>query len=452
MYQIKPRRLFAMDWAMADERNIRRMERMVRGMGRDPSEVRVLAAEELPDVIRESGWIGEVRQGAYDMVRDPDFIFTAFRWVSDAERTEIMRSDLFRRCVEAHRTYGDCKQWFTGGRILAMLGAAPIHHYEKRPEWDPKLVCWSLYDIHSAWGCVHRCAYCQRGSVYVINLNLEEFVERVDQLLEQNPWQKTIRYDVEQDVLAIEPEYGACELLVNHFARLDDRYLILFSKSANVDHLLSLDHRGHTIILWTLCSRTVSRRYEARTGSMEQRIEAAAKCSEAGYPVRFKCKPVIPIRGWREETTEMLERLYARVKPENISMEMVFFDSVAEMDATLGLENLDPEFVEAAREAEARYGDQWRHDLEGPRPFTFEVKEKVYRHLITESKRLSPETPVTLCAETQRMWDALAPLIGYREYDYVCNCGPLCTPGLRRIESVSGPDAERIAERAAAAA
>lgn len=147
----------------------------------------------------------------------------------------------------------------------------------------------------------------------------------------------------------------------------------------------------------------------------------------------------------------MLELLYSRVKPENISMEMVFFDSVAEMDATLGLENLDPEFVEAAREAEARYGDQWRNDLEGPRPFTFAVKEKVYRYLISELQRLSPETPVTLCAETQRMWDALAPLIGYREHDYVCNCGPLCTPGLRRIERVSGPDAPRIAERAAAA-
>ena len=57
-------------------------------------------------------------------------------------------------------------------------------------------------------------------------------------------------------------------------------------------------------------------------------------------------------------------------------MEMVFFDSVAEMDATLGLENLDPEFVEAARGAEARYGDQWRHDLEEPRPFTFELKKR----------------------------------------------------------------------------
>ena len=215
----------------------------------------------------------------------------------------------------------------------------------------------------------------------MINLNLEEYVERVDQLLEQNPWQKTIRYDVEQDVLPIEPEYGACELLVNHFARLDDRYLILFSKSANVDHLLSLDHRGHTIMLWTLCSRTVTRRY-SRGPAQWAADRGYREMQRAGYPVRFKCKPVVPIRGWREETTEMLELLYSRVKPENISMEMVFFDSVAEMDATLGLENLDPEFVEAAREAEARYGDQWRNDLEGPRPFTFAVKEKVYRYLI----------------------------------------------------------------------
>lgn len=450
MYQINPRRLYAMEWAMADERNVRRMEAMVRAMGREPSEVRVIAAEELPDVIRENGWIGEVRQGAYEQLRDPDFIFNAFRWVSDAERGEIMRSDLFRQCVDAHRTYGDCKQGFTGSRVLAMMGAAPINHFEKRPEWNASLVCWSLHDIHSAWGCVHRCAYCQRGSVYVINLNLEEYVERVDRLLEENPWQKTIRYDVEQDVLAIEPEYGACELLVNHFARKDDRYLILFSKSANVDHLLSLDHRGKTIMLWTLCTRTVSRRYEAKTGSMEQRIEAAVECREAGYPVRFKCKPVIPIRGWREETTEMLEMLYSRVQPENLSIEMVFFDSVAEMDATLGLKNLDPEFVEAAREAEARYAGAWRTDLEGQKPFPFEVKEAVYRHLIGESRRLSPETPVTLCAETQRMWDTLSDLVGYQAHNYVCNCGPLCTPGLKRIENVQGPDAVRIAERAAA--
>ena len=430
MYRMNPRRLYAMEWALRDERNVRRMESLLRGLGRDASEVVVLRDEDLPQAIRDSGWIGEVRQGAYQEPHDPDFLFTAFRWVSPEERSQMAGTDLFRECVKAHITYGDCNQGYLGGRVVAMMGGAPFYHYERRPDWDPALTCWSLHDLHSAWGCVHRCAYCQRGSVYVVNLNLEEFVEHVDQLLAENPWQKTWRYDVEQDVLPIEPEYGACEMLVNDFARRDGRYLILFSKSANVDHLLPLDHRGHTMMLWTL----------------EQRIAAARKCQDAGYPVRFKCKPVIPIRDWRAETTEMFETLYANVRPENISIETVFFSSVAEMDATVGLDSLDPEFVAAAREAEAEAAaaGKWPRHLHGERPFPFTVKEAIYRHMITESRRISPETPVTLCAETARMWEALADILDYKPWDYVCNCGPQCPPGLERLTCVEGPDAARV--------
>lgn len=444
MYKIHPRKLYVMDWALRDERNVRRMERMVRGMGRQTSEVQAITAEQLPQIIRENRWIGEVRQGAYIEHKDPDIIFTAFKWVSPQERARVCTSNLFKECVDAHIRYGDCKQGYISGRVQAILGVADFFHYEQRPQWDPTIVCWSLYDLHSAWGCLHRCAYCQRGSVYVINLNLEEFVEHVDQLLAENPWQKTFRYDVEQDVLAIEPEYGACEMLVRDFAKRSDQFLILFSKSANVDHLLHLPHNGHTIMLWTLSTHTVSRRYEPRTATMEERIEAAYKCQQAGYNVRFKCKPVIPIRGWREEITHMLELMYSKVQPDNLSVEMVFFDSVAEMDATLGLENLDPEFVAAAKQEEERVGQNWPKHLHGPRPFTFEAKLQVYRHFITESRRLSPTTPVTLCAEAQRYWDALSDVLDWKPWNYVCNCGPHCKPGLRRVTMVEGPDAERI--------
>jgi len=435
--------MFVTDWAMSDGRNVERMERMVRGMGRNPSEVQVISAEEMPDVIQSSGWMGEVRQGAYVNATDPDVVFNASKWLTTEERGALAGSDVFQRCIDAYDAYGDCKQWFTGSRTQALFGAAPFYHFEKRDAWKEDLVCWSLHDLHSAWGCLHRCNYCQRGSVYVINLNLEEFVDHVEELATANAWQKMFRYDVEQDVLAIEPEYGACKLLVEAFAQREDQYLLLFSKSANVDHLLDLDHRGHTLMLWTLSSHTVSRQHEAKTGTLEQRLEAARKCQDAGYRLRFKCKPIVPIKGWREETTRMFEQLYAAVTLENVSMEVVFVDSVAEMDATMGAANLDPEFVAAARAAEA--AGEWDRAAHGPKPFTFEVKEAIYRHFITESKRLSPETPITLCAETQRMWRALEDVLEYQPWDYVCNCGPLCTPGCRRIQTVTGPDAGRIA-------
>lgn len=449
MYAMKPRHLFAMDFALQDERNVRRLERLVAGMGRSMSEVQVIGVEQLPEAIRTGQWIGEVRQGAYREANDPDFLFSSFRWVSDAERKAIAESELFKQCVQAHAAYGDCRQWFTGSRILAMFGAAPFYHYEQRPKWNPAHVCWSLHDIHSAWGCAHRCSYCQRGSVYVVNLNVEEFVGKVGELIAANSWQKTWRYDVEQDVLALEPEYDACRQLVEDFARRDDHYLLLFTKSANVDFLLPLQHGGHTMMLWTLSSHTASRQYEALTGTMEERIEAAARLQEAGYGIRFKLKPIIPLKGWREETTEMLELLYSKVKPDNLSMEMVFVDTVAELDETMGRENLDPAFVQAAERAEADRGDRWDKAVDGEKPFPHEIKEQLYRYVISESRRLSPETPVTLCAETQRMWEALGDLLTGDPWNYPCNCGPHCKPGLRCIQSPEGPDAERIAAAAA---
>jgi hypothetical protein len=452
MYDMHPRNLYALDWALQDERNVRRLERLVAGLGRQMSEVRVITAEELPQAIRDGGWIGEVRQGAYKEVSDPDFLFTAFKWLTPEQQSAVAGTELYQQCVAAHAAYGDCKQWFTGGRILAMLGAAPFYHFEQRPEWHPALVCWSLHDLHTAWGCAHRCSYCQRGSVYVINLNVEEFVDKVGDLIDRNRWQKTFRYDVEQDVFAIEPEYGACELLVRDFARRDDQYLILFTKSANTDFLLPLEHNGHTMLLWTLSTHTVSRRYEALTGTMEERIEAARRCQQAGYTVRFKLKPIIPIRNWRQETTEMLELLYSRVKPDNLSMEMLFVDSVSELNDTMGADNLDAAFVAAARQAEAERGACWHRAQDGEKPFPFEVKAEVYRHVISESRRLSPETPVTLCAETQRMWDALGDLLDGQPWNYPCNCGPHCTPHLERITHVEGPDAERIRRAAACGA
>ena len=162
MYRWQPRRMFVTDWAMSDERNVERMERMVRGLGRSPSEVQVISAEQMPDVIRSSGWIGEVRQGAYANASDPDVVFSASKWMTAAERGALAKTDLFKRCIDAYRAYGDCKQWFTGSRTRALFGASPFYHFEKRDVWKEDLVCWSLHDLHSAWGCLHRCDYCQR--------------------------------------------------------------------------------------------------------------------------------------------------------------------------------------------------------------------------------------------------------------------------------------------------
>jgi len=450
LYDVASERIYVMSRVFDDPASTARLDSMLAGMGRGRDDVIVLDDEQLPGVIAERQWVGDSRQGAAAIQSDPDIIFSAFTWPTREQKAALVQGQLYKDCLAAFKMLGGPISYIGPRVAQAALGSIDFYHYERRPEWNPETVCWSLHDIHSAWGCLHRCAYCTRGDVYVIMLNIEEFVDHVDTLLDANPWQKVIRYDVEQDVLPLEPEYGASKMLVEHFAELDDRYLILFSKSANVDFLLPLDHKGHTIMLWTLTPATVSRDIEPRTGTMEERIEAARKCQEAGYPVRFKCKPVVPKKNWRAETTHMFETLFAAVKPENISMELLFFQGgTDEMDKVMGFDTFPPEIVEACKRAEAE-SDTWNRARHGMPPFPFEVVREVYHHFIGEVRRLSPDTPITLCAETQRMWEELADLLPCKPWDYVCNCGPHCAPGLCTIDHVEGPDAPRIAAARAA--
>lgn len=60
--------------------------------------------------------------------------------------------------------------------------------------------------------------------------------------------------------------------------------------------------------------------------------------------------------------------------------------------------------------------------------------------LITEIQRRSPETVVALCLETPEMWRVFGERIGQNPDDYVCNCGPQCTPGARLYDEIVGDD------------
>lgn len=53
----------------------------------------------------------------------------------------------------------------------------------------------------------------------------------------------------------------------------------------------------------------------------------------------------------------------------------------------------------------------------------------MFRFLIDEIKRISPETIIALCLETEEMWKVFGKELGMSPNNYVCNCGPYSTPG-----------------------
>ena len=286
-------------------------------------------------------------------------------------------------------------------------------------------MCQPAYAIHSFWGCHFRCVYCSLGHVANVYVNLEDWIEHIEQglaNLEKSPQQRLFQWDNGTDVSCWEPEYGGTKLLVDLFARQPDKYVELYvGKSDHVDYLLDYDHRGHTVCCWSLGTETQCRTVEKRTASMEARLAAARKCEQAGYPVRIRLSPMVPIVGWEQETRHMIRRMFEQIHPQVVSMEPLRFYTYEPLltDFPAGL--LDAEFVEAMRTLPADT-DSWHKDQ-----FPDDLRLRMYRVVLDEVRRISPKTPVSLCREQRSTWEALASefeRMGQHPDDFVCNCGP----------------------------
>lgn len=285
-------------------------------------------------------------------------------------------------------------------------------------------VCRSALELHGAFGCYHRCAYCFCDPHFLIACDLETLADRLPEYCARYPHQKLFKFDNCTDTVVLEPEYGASALLVPLFASLQDRYLLLYTKSDNVDHLLALNHGGHTIINWSLSPITQSRTIEINTPDTLARVEAMQKCAAAGYTVRVRISPIVPLEGWRTDFVGMADALFSAVTPDVVTIDVVGWcqpETLAEAMDTSLLEAPFFNELRALMGTSNRTGDKYL--------FSHELRLSVLRHAVLELRRRSPESPVALCNETRRMWKDLADVLVMKPADYACCCGPDSVPG-----------------------
>jgi hypothetical protein len=413
MYDIKAKAIYIHETVIRDPLCVARMKRMSPHIQCD-TEPEVVDDARLNEISKARNWaaINAKRTGELDLGPERVLIFNTFRWPSDDDLSRL------------RARYPHLKSWYLLGD-----GAWTFRNGRATRETQHG-ICQNAHELHSAWGCLHTCDYCNIGEFVNIALNLEDYLERLDGLVRENPWCRLYKYDNHTDIPAFEPEYGWCEGLVKFFAKRD-AYLMLYTKSHNVDHLLGLDHRGHTLVCWTLSCDPVSRLIEKNAPTMSERIEAARKCQQAGYRVRARFSPIIPIKNWRAENARMLEEYLRKVRPDVLTIDMFKWIEPTKVRDMFDLSLWDDEFVGwvdkfAAMDPKAR-----------PRPiipngkqlFPDELRARVYRFFIEKIKTLSPSTRIALCGETPEMWDALGPDLGMTPENYVCACGPDSVPG-----------------------
>jgi spore photoproduct lyase len=410
LYDVRPPALYIHERALATPECRARVERLLPHIHCEPEivdDARLNAVAEAGEWLARSAW----RTGQWNLTGDPVLVLNAFTWDSPEALAE--RRGRFP-ALAGRMLDGDGAWSFRDGRRYTTLYGT---------------VCQDAWELHSAFGCLHRCDYCHVGGFATVMVNLEELAERLPALLDANPWLRLWKYDNQTDQIPFEPEYGASELLVGRFAQQAHAFLMLYTKSDNVDHLLGLDPRGRTIVSFTISGPTVAQRIEHATPSSAQRIAAAAKVQQAGYVPRVRFSPIVPILGWREELRGLIDDLLREVSPDLITIDLLGWVNPADLDAILDTSLLDRRFLQGMRDLYANgppgpgYWPRVKHI------FPHDLRREVYDFVLDEIGRRDSHSRVSICNETLRMWSELGPRLGMAPENYVCGCGPTSVPG-----------------------
>ena len=416
MYDLLPPAVYIHESVMADPRYRGRAERVVHALT-EPIRPVVYCDADLPDMIADKGLLANRKpMGTLDEVRDPILLFNTFRF--DGKREERLRS-------LKEKTPG-----LSDYMLTELLGYRAFHWARYNLKGDPDRrdkVCRPCWRIHLQNGCVHRCLYCTFGGLLVAMTNVEEYCEHLAEIIRRHPWQKTYLLDDDGDPPCLEPEHGCLGRLIEFFGTQRDRYLIIHTKTWNTEWMRDLAHNGNTIIVWSISSEKQSTLIEPNTGSTEGRIEAARIAQEAGYTIRYKFKPIVPVVGWRDQAARAVEMIFERTQPDVISLCVFMWNTYDQLLERVDAELMDPACLEAARDAQDEVADT------RTKPFPERIRAMIYDHYLAEIRKHDPDIPVSLSTESFSMWKAFAGKLGMTATNYVCGCGPQSVPNARKL-------------------
>lgn len=174
------------------------------------------------------------------------------------------------------------------------------------------------YAIPFATGCMGHCHYCYlqttMGSKPYIRtyVNTEEIFDAAEKYMKERAPEIT-RFEASctSDIVGIDHLTHTLKQAIEYFGKTEHGLLRFVTKFAHVDHLLDAEHNGRTRFRFSINDDYVIKYFEPGTSRLNERIEAAVKIAEAGYPLGFIVAPIYLHEGWKEGYGEMLEKLEA---------------------------------------------------------------------------------------------------------------------------------------------
>jgi spore photoproduct lyase len=230
----------------------------------------------------------------------------------------------------------------------------------------------------------------------LICTNIEELLEEIGETLEKSP-DKTFRIGTGElaDSLALDHITCYSRRIVPFFASLKNGILELKTKSDQIDNLKDLDHKGHTVVSWTMNSKRICRNEESKAATFEERLAAAGQCGEWGYKLGFHFDPLIYYEEWETEYREAVKEIFESVNPDSIAW------------ISLGALRFTPHLRDQVRrrfpESRIPYGE-FVPGHHGKLRYFRPIREDMYRKMKSWIHAEAPNVFVYLCMESRVVW------------------------------------------------
>lgn len=212
------------------------------------------------------------------------------------------------------------------GSIIKLFDRTPY------PEKPNDVVCPHFLELKWANGCNFNCAWCylqgtfrfrpMKKKPYAKDMNktkqhlLTFFAQVKDKpyLLNSGELSDSLVYEYNG--------YALSENIAPLFLAQKMHKLLIVTKSSNVSKLLKLAPTDKIIVSFSVNADKVARQWEKGAPSVNSRLNAAKKLQDAGFEIRLRIDPMVPIENWEDYYESLLERIFVKygLSPSRITM------------------------------------------------------------------------------------------------------------------------------------
>jgi len=290
------------------------------------------------------------------------------------------------------------------GSIIKRFDKTPL------PVKATSVICPHFLELKWAYGCPFDCAWCYLKGTFrflptktkpvfkdynKIELHTRRFLEEVatPEILNTG--------EIADSLMGEGLNEPFSKFIIPMFEKQNRHKILFVTKSDNIKHLLEINPHNQAIISFSLNAGEVAKKWEKGAPSVDRRIEAGQKLSQAGYEVRIRIDPIVPVLDWQKEYTNLIDQIFTNFTPTRITL-----GSLRGLQSTIN-GSTDRSWLQYLNE-----NSNWGKKVD------FKTRYEIYATIINQLKKNYDYKEIALCKETLAMWGRLG--MDYKKIK--CNC------------------------------